>query len=51
VGKGEAGCFHQRQAGRQMCAWQARRRRRNDVVDLASRCEDGYQYGQLGVDS
>jgi hypothetical protein len=44
VGKGEAGCFHQRQASRQLpeFAQQARRRRRNGVVDLASRHEDGY---------
>jgi hypothetical protein len=32
-------------------AQQARRRRRNDMVDLASRHEDGYQCGQLGVDN
>ena len=51
--KDEAGCFHQRQASRQLreFALQARRRRRNGVVDLASGCEDGYQYGQLGVDN
>jgi hypothetical protein len=42
VGKGEAGCFHRRQASRQLLefAQQARRRRRNGVVDLASRRED-----------
>ena len=53
VGKGEAGYFHQRQASRQLWefAQQARRRRRNDVVDLASRHKDGYRFGQLGVDS
>jgi hypothetical protein len=53
VGKGEAGCFHQRQASRQLreFAQQARRRRRNGVVDLASRHKDGYRFGQLGVDS
>jgi hypothetical protein len=52
VEKDEAGCFHQRQASKQLpeSAQQARRRRRNGVVDLASRSEDGYQYGQLGVD-
>ena len=45
VGKGEAGCFHQRQASRQLreFAQQARRRRRNGGVDLRSRCEEGAQ--------
>ena len=44
VGKDEAGYFHQRQASRQLqeFAQQARRRRRNGVVDLASRRKDGY---------
>jgi hypothetical protein len=44
VGKGEVGCFHQRQASRQLPEFvqQARHRRRNGVVDLASRHEDGY---------
>jgi len=53
VEKDEAGCFHQRQASRQLpeFAQQARRRRRNDVVDLASRREDNYQCDQLGVDN
>jgi hypothetical protein len=52
VEKDEAGCFHQRQASRQLreFAQQARRRRRNDVVDLASRREDATRFGQLGVD-
>jgi len=50
VGKGEAGCFHQRQASRQLpeFAQQARRRRRNGVVDLASGHEDGYQVWPTG---
>ena len=41
VEKDEAGCFHQKQASRhlQEFAQQARRRRRNGVVDLGSRCE------------
>lgn len=54
VEKDEAGgCFHQRQASGQLpeFAQQARRRRRNDVVDLGSRREDSYQCGQLGVDN
>jgi hypothetical protein len=53
VEKDDGSCFHQRQAGRQLPEFtqQARRRRRNGVVDLASRREDGYQYGQLGVDN
>jgi hypothetical protein len=39
VGKDKASCFHQRQASRQLqeFAQQARRKRRNSVVDLASR--------------
>jgi hypothetical protein len=51
--RGEVDYFHQRQASRQLreLAQQARRRRRNDVVDLAGRHEDGYQCGQLGVDN
>jgi hypothetical protein len=53
VKRDETGCFHQRQASRQLpeFAQQARRRRRNGVVDLANRREDGYLCGQLGVDS
>src|SRR5580700_5799690 len=53
VGKDRAGCFHQRQESKQLreFAQQARHRRRNGVVDLASRCKDGYQYGQLDVDN
>src|SRR3981189_1082273 len=48
VEKDEAGYFHQRQASRQLLefAQQARRRRRNDVVDLGSRCEVDRRRGQ-----
>jgi hypothetical protein len=48
VEKDEAGYFHQRQASRQLqeFAQQARRRRRNDVVDLRSRCEVDRCQGQ-----
>jgi len=42
VEKDEAGCFHRRQASRQGLAQQARRGRRNGVVDLVSRRKDGY---------
>jgi hypothetical protein len=48
VEKDEAGCFHRRQASRHLreLAQQARRRRRNSVVDLASRCEIDRRQGQ-----
>ena len=52
VEKDDASYSHQRQASRQLqeFAQQARRRRRNCVVDLASGCKAGYQYDQLDVD-
>jgi hypothetical protein len=48
VEKDEAGYFHQRQASRQLreFAQQARRRRRNGVVDLGGRCEVDRRRGQ-----
>jgi hypothetical protein len=49
VGKGR-GRLLPSKAGKQV-GRQARRKRRNGVVDLASRHEDGYKCGQLSVDN